>query len=144
MRSITNAAGFLCFITVGTGCATTRTTERIKLPVALRGLACTDIDNQMKQRGWQDEDASGECEIMSKFEGNQYAYLDYSHPERLGKIGVLMNSSFDYLEDSGGLRTIPEHLIRYVDFDAYARDAELSGDIHTVEHGGQVHVFSTR
>ena len=41
--------------------------------------------------------------------------------------------------------TIPEALRYYVDWDAMARDAEMSGDLFTIEIGhDEVHVFSSR
>ena len=41
--------------------------------------------------------------------------------------------------------TIPEALRYYVDWDAMARDAEMGGDLFTIETArGEVHVFSNR
>lgn len=41
--------------------------------------------------------------------------------------------------------TIPEALRYYVDWDAMARDAEMGGDLFTIEAvQGEVHVFSNR
>lgn len=41
--------------------------------------------------------------------------------------------------------TIPEALRYYVDWDAMARDAEMGGDLFTIETAhGEVHVFSSR
>jgi antirestriction protein len=50
----------------------------------------------------------------------------------------------EFLEDSGQLSEIPERWRAYVDFDQYARDLEVGGDIFTVEAEGTVHVFWTR
>ncbi|MFH7028185.1 MAG: antirestriction protein ArdA [Heteroscytonema crispum UTEX LB 1556] len=36
---------------------------------------------------------------------------------------------------------IPESLASYIDYESMANDMELSGDIHSVEIGGTVHVF---
>jgi antirestriction protein len=35
----------------------------------------------------------------------------------------------EYLSDTGGLEGVPEHLKNYIDFEAYARDARLGGDM---------------
>jgi antirestriction protein len=47
----------------------------------------------------------------------------------------------DFLEDTGELDKIPEHLRGYFDFERYAHDAEISGEIFTVEVGGKTHIF---
>ncbi|MEO8212369.1 MAG: antirestriction protein ArdA [Myxococcales bacterium] len=48
------------------------------------------------------------------------------------------------LADSGDLAQIPERLRGYFDFESYARDAELSGDIFVIEVDRQHHVFWSR
>jgi antirestriction protein len=48
------------------------------------------------------------------------------------------------LEDSGDLAQLPERLRGYFDFEAFARDAQLSGDIFVIEVDGQHHVFWSR
>lgn len=52
----------------------------------------------------------------------------------------------DYIEElTTESVTIPETLRYYVDWQAMARDAELSGDLFTIETArGEVHVFSSR
>jgi len=51
----------------------------------------------------------------------------------------------DYMEELTTENvTIPEALRYYVDWQAMARDAEMSGDVFTIEIGhGEVHVFSS-
>lgn len=46
-----------------------------------------------------------------------------------------------FLEESGQLERIPEELRTYFDFEAYARDARLGGDVSFVRVDGQLHVF---
>lgn len=48
----------------------------------------------------------------------------------------------EWLEESGGLEGVPKHLANYIDFEAYARDARLGGDVVFVMHGGCLWVFS--
>jgi antirestriction protein len=48
------------------------------------------------------------------------------------------------LEDTGELDKIPQHLRGYFDFERYAHDAELSGDIFTIEVDGKTHIFWSR
>ena len=44
-----------------------------------------------------------------------------------------------FLEETSELAEVPEHLRRYFDFESYARDAELSGDIFVIEIDDQQH-----
>ena len=44
-------------------------------------------------------------------------------------------------ESAGWINKVPGHLRPYIDFDSMGRDAELSGDIFTIERGGTVYVF---
>lgn len=47
-----------------------------------------------------------------------------------------------YFEDSGMLSEVPESLRSYIDLERWARDAELGGDIFTIDaDDGGVHVF---
>lgn len=47
-----------------------------------------------------------------------------------------------WLEDTGSLQDCPAHLRNYIDFEAYARDAQLGGDVRFVRHDGELYVFS--
>lgn len=40
----------------------------------------------------------------------------------------------DFMEETGMLAEVPEHLRNYIDFAAYARDARLGGDMVFVPH----------
>jgi len=59
----------------------------------------------------------------------------------LGRFESLEDWAWDYLESSGELDKIPEHLRSYFDTKSYARDLELNGDVFTVEDGCEVHLF---
>ena len=49
------------------------------------------------------------------------------------------------MEDTGQLTALPENLRNYFDYEAFARDAELGGDITAIETSdGDVHVFWSR
>ena len=58
----------------------------------------------------------------------------------------LFSSLADYMEElTTGSLTIPEALRYYVDWEGMARDAEMGGDLFTIETArGEVHVFSSR
>lgn len=45
------------------------------------------------------------------------------------------------LDDTGGLQAIPENLRYYFDYEKYARDLELGGDIYTIDSPSGVYVF---
>lgn len=47
----------------------------------------------------------------------------------------------EWLEDTGGLEGVPDHLRNYIDYEAYARDARLGGDMVFVRHAGELFVF---
>jgi antirestriction protein len=47
-----------------------------------------------------------------------------------------------YLDDVGLLQQVPESLRGYIDLESWALDAELNGDIVSVEFEDQTHVFS--
>jgi len=46
-----------------------------------------------------------------------------------------------WLEETGGLEGCPEHLRNYIDYEAYARDARLGGDVVFARHDGTLWVF---
>jgi antirestriction protein len=47
--------------------------------------------------------------------------------------------AYEFMEDTGG--PSPEQTETYFDYEAYARDCELSGDIDFISHDGKVFVF---
>src|SRR5262245_28452984 len=58
-----------------------------------------------------------------------------------GKFNSEEDWAHEYLDSSGLLESIPENLRYYFDYEAYARDARLNGDITFVRHDGDVWVF---
>ena len=49
------------------------------------------------------------------------------------------------MEDTGQLNALPENLRNYFDYEAFARDAELGGDILAINTSdGLTHVFWAR
>ncbi len=49
-----------------------------------------------------------------------------------------------YLEDTGLLQQVPESLRGYLDLESWADDAELNGDIFSVEFEDELHMFLER
>lgn len=64
--------------------------------------------------------------------------------QHAGAAESLADWVFEHVKDTGELDQIPERWHSYIDFDGYARDLELGGDIFTIEAEGEVHVFWTR
>ena len=61
-----------------------------------------------------------------------------------GAFDSLTDWAEDFLAETGELSKLPDNLKRYFDYESYARDVEMSGDILTLEVGGQHHIFWTR
>lgn len=59
-----------------------------------------------------------------------------------GKADSQANWAAQFLEDTGGLDGVPEHLKNYIDFEAYARDAEMGGDVTFIRHDGELWIFN--
>ena len=47
----------------------------------------------------------------------------------------------NYLEDTGAFQECGDLMRQYFDFERFARDLELGGDIWTIEVDGRIHVF---
>jgi len=59
-----------------------------------------------------------------------------------GEYDSLEDYAEELIEDCGSLNSMPENLRCYFDYDAYARDLEVSGDVWTASAGGRsVFVF---
>ena len=58
-----------------------------------------------------------------------------------GTYGSLEAWAEEFADDTGMLSEVPEALRRYFDFEAWARDAELNGEIWTIETSDGIAVF---
>lgn len=47
----------------------------------------------------------------------------------------------DLIDECGDLQNVPDSLARYFDYESYARDLELGGDVSFVRNSGGLHVF---
>lgn len=59
-----------------------------------------------------------------------------------GKYDSEEDWAAEYWEDSGMLSEVPDHIKNYIDFEAYARDCRLGGDMTFVRHEGDTWAFS--
>lgn len=67
--------------------------------------------------------------ILEKFQGTYQSREDWA---------------YGYVEDTGLLSGVPESIARYFDYEAFARDAFLGGDVVDMRHNGQLYVFDGR
>lgn len=67
---------------------------------------------------------------------------DYISDNYQGAWSDLAAWAENFLEDTGQLAGVPDSLRRYIDFEAYARDARLGGDVFEIEIDGETHVFT--
>jgi antirestriction protein len=68
--------------------------------------------------------------------------IDKAREAFCGKYDSEEDWAAQFLDDTGGLEGVPEHLKNYIDYEAYARDARIGGDIVFVRYGGEVWVFN--
>jgi antirestriction protein len=68
------------------------------------------------------------------------ADIEQARKAYLGHFNSPADWAADWLEQTGDLNQVPEHLRNYFDYEAYARDAQ--GDVTFVRHNGDVWVFS--
>lgn len=60
----------------------------------------------------------------------------------MGKAESEEDWARNFLEETGELKEIPERLQNYFDYEAYARDARMGGDVCFHRHNGETWVFS--
>lgn len=58
-----------------------------------------------------------------------------------GEFESLIDWAEQLLDDTGSLSRLPDCLKCYFNYESYANDCELSGDIFTIEINNSVHVF---
>lgn len=67
--------------------------------------------------------------------------IDAARDAFAGKYDSEKHWAEEFLEETGELAVIPERLRCYFDYEAYARDARLGGDVVLAQHDGDVWVF---
>lgn len=72
------------------------------------------------------------------------AGIDRARDAAMGRFNSESDWAADWLEQTGALESIPENLRYYFDYEAYARDAQINGDVVFARHGGEVWVFFNR
>lgn len=74
--------------------------------------------------------------------GQRYASVEGFKEDYQGAYASLEAYAESYIEDTGMLQGVPDTIARYFDYESFARDLELGGDVYTIEHDGECHVFS--
>lgn len=74
--------------------------------------------------------------------GAHYATEEGFEDARMGECESPEDWAEEFLSENGTLESIPENLRAYFDFKAYARDAEIGGDVSFVLFNGTTYVFS--
>lgn len=69
------------------------------------------------------------------------ADIDDARERFAGKYDSPEDWAAEFLDDTGALAEVPENLRSYIDFEAYARDARLGGDVVFARHDGDIWVF---
>lgn len=119
-----------------------------------QGFECINIDE------WQSFDEVSEIANMlidSRWDSSLIASLyehlgsgtttenviDYLHENYLGEHESLGHWAEQFLDETGGLESIPENLRYYINFDKYGLDADINGDIFTVDISNRrgFHIF---
>ena len=92
---------------------------------------------------WLELDES-DCEIVEAYHAGveEDADIDRAREAYMGTAENESDWAYEYLNDTGLLGDIPEWARNYFDFEAYARDARLGGDVVFVRHNGELFVFS--
>lgn len=72
---------------------------------------------------------------------DESADYDRARDAFLGKFDSEEDWAADWLEQSGLLSEVPEALRYYINYEAYARDARMGGDVTFVRKDGDVWVF---
>ena len=81
--------------------------------------------------------------ILSLYADNigEDATIEDAREAFAGTARSLEDWAEQFADDTGLLEKVPENLRYYFDWEKYARDLEIGGDIWTAEHDGDVYVF---
>lgn len=73
---------------------------------------------------------------------DQSGTLEQARDAFMGKHDNAADWAASWLEETGGLEGVPEHLKNYIDYESYARDAGHDG-VTFVRHDGDLWVFNS-
>jgi|SRR5262245_28318621 len=92
---------------------------------------------------WLDLD-DDDRELLAVYQDHvrEDATIDEAREAFMGKADSEADFAAQWLEDTGGLQGVPEHLQNYIDFEAYARDMRHDG-VTFARHDGDLWVFDS-
>ena len=64
--------------------------------------------------------------------------------DELSEEKAIEDYAYQLVEDCGYLDGVPDTVARYFDYEAFARDLRLGGDVSAFEFGGEMYVFDNR
>jgi antirestriction protein len=107
----------------------------------------------IKLSEYEDIDTVAELAALLDEHGELFGHV-YEHADRdTARAKELMSDGYhgafdsleayaeNFIDETGGLEKMPENLRCYFDYEKYAHDLEIGGDVFTVEVGGKTHVF---
>lgn len=82
-------------------------------------------------------------ELLAVYQDNvdSDADIERARDAYCGKYDSEADWAEQFLDDTGGLEGVPEHLRNYIDYEAFGRDARLGGDMTFVRHDGDLWAF---
>lgn len=89
-------------------------------------------------------DEEQELLTLYRAEIDSDATLETAQENYAGTFNSEEDWAYDYIESTGLLHDCPDTLKNYFDYEAYARDARLGGDMTFVRHNGDVWAFYNR
>ena len=103
----------------------------------------SEIDEELW--AWLDLD-DDDRELLAAYQHgvDQDGTIEQAQDAFAGKADTEADWAAEWLEETGGLEGVPEHLQNYIDYEAYARDASMSGEISFVRYEGELWVFYNR
>jgi antirestriction protein len=73
---------------------------------------------------------------------NQEGTIDEARDHFSGKYNSVLDYAYEYIDGCYDLERMLGNLSHYFDYEKFAHDLEVSGDITAVEHDGDVYIFS--
>lgn len=102
--------------------------------VAAIASALEEIDDREAFESWLGLGVHNEDDPSSWEEAFREAYA--------GEWDSKADWAEEYMDSTGGLADMPENLRNYFDFDAFARDCEMGGDMTFIREGGTTYAFN--
>jgi antirestriction protein len=90
------------------------------------------------------DDIENVCKIAEYISNSEYStdVIDFLTDNYAGCYESLYDYAYEYCENCDYLNSVPKQFRYYIDFEKYAKDLEIGGDIFTIEtRYNEIHVF---